>query len=697
MYIGMLAVLSGPQKGRRYTLDREEIRLGRDQVCEIVLDDEAASRIHAEIFQRDDALFLRDLKSTNGTYLNNTRLSDEELVVENGDRIGIGDTLLLLQLRPKTDTEAAVVFSDEQHETVHKLKPDASGTKLLELEKDIPVEEAPRYFACLYEFITGVSEMLHRPALLEKALEHFFHAFNPDRALIVLLDADGKPGIQASRLKEGNENRAAGISISRTMACRLLEKGESIVSVDAAGDSRLDGAESLHALHVRSLMGAPLKVRDRILGMIYLDTFGTTGAFSKTDLKLCSAMAHQTAVYLENSRLYMELLDAAEFNTAVLRALSSGVLVVDGNGRILRANRSALRILGAAEHELIGKPLSAIEGLADMDRVVQKTLSTGKAEDRYEVNVNRRGHNLPLGFSTSPLSDHAGLIAGAVAHFRDLTAVRNLEEQVRRSQRLAALGQMAAGVAHEIRNPLNTIRGFAQLLREGVAEIKTALPNGAETALKSSASPKHMDEYAGIIHEEVERMDTIVRDMLDFSRQRELKPAPLALDELLRNLLREMEPEIKKAEVVPVLAFPDQPPPKLNGDADRLRQVFRNILRNAVQASPRGGRLFVELRLGEGTVLRPSERKSTAFTVRRELRTVIRDEGPGLPREVLPKIFDPFFTAKDVGTGLGLSISQKIVDQHQGRIEAANASEGGAVFTVRLPLAGPADTVSSGA
>jgi PAS domain S-box-containing protein len=682
---GELTVLSGTQKGRRCSLNWERIRLGRDRGCEIALEDEASSRVHAEIIARDGRLWLRDLKSTNGTFVNHARVGGEERLLEDGDRIGIGDTLLLVQLPQHRETKPTLFFAEERVEEVEKFKLDLSDPGLPGLREDLSAADAQRCFACLYEFTAAVSEVLPRAVLVERILDHLFKAFKPDRAMVVILGREGRTDLQASRLKEGvslNEN----ISFSRTLARRIIQKGEAIVSLDAADDTRLSAADSLHALNIRSLMGAPLRIRDRVLGMVYLDLFGAVSerSFSEADLSLCSAMAMQAAVCLENSRLYMELLDAVEYNQAVLRALNSGVLVADEAGRIARMNRAAQEILGVEEGALIGRALNSFEGLAEMAAVVRETLTTGQAEDRYELRVKAGERTIPVSLSAAPLTDHTGRVTGVVANFRDLSSMHALEEQVRRSQRLAALGQMAAGVAHEIRNPLNTIRGFTQLLQEGMAKIFAGLP--PQALAPGIPTGAQLNEFTDIIRDEIARMNNIVQDMLDFTRRREPTLASLDLVALLRELTREMEPEAREVGVTLIFNENAEAPPLIRADADKLRQVFRNILRNALQASKRGGIVTADIQLTHGVFLRDREKKSTSLAHRPEAAVRICDEGPGIPADVLPKIFDPFFTTKDVGTGLGLSICQKIIDEHEGRIDVESELGKGATFTVCLPI-----------
>jgi PAS domain S-box-containing protein len=663
---GELVVVSGRYKGHRVPLNRDILRIGRDRTCELALDDEAASRVHSEVVRTEDKFILRDLHSTNGTFLNGARVTESPL--QNGDRIGVGDTVMLAQFEVSQDQSMPqIVFSkDQKGGTSARFKLSLNDTRFLELKEGASLATANRQFTKLYEFMVDIAGVLHLPALLQRALDLIFNTFTADRALILLLTPDGQPGMKVTKVRSadgGNEN----ISISRTMAHQLLEQKEAFLSIDAASDQRLAASVSLHQMRVFSIIGVPLKVKDKVIGMVYLDTIGGATPFSEDDLRLCTAMAIQLAVCIENTRLYTELLDAAEFNNSVLRSLASGVIVVDTAGHVLRINRATQTILEKEEAVLIGRTLGEFPEFAELNRVIQTTLTTGQPEDRFEVLIRAGDKTVPLGLSTSVLSDHEGKSVGVVANFRNLAPIRKLEEQVRRSQHLAALGQMAAGVAHEIRNPLNSIRGFAQLVQEG-----------------SSKDPK-LSEYTQIILEEVDRMNRIVQDLLDFSRQRDLTLVPLQLSKLLGELVRDMQNDAQQHKVTLKIIADERVLPNVLGNADKLRQVFRNIIINGVQACKAEGSVSIRFDLVETPAAEVKPGETGRLSPRRDVTASIEDTGCGIDLAVISKIFDPFFTQKDSGTGLGLSISQKIVEQHGGRIEVKSELKKGSTFTVYLP------------
>ena len=654
-----LTFLSGSFKGRRVPLRGQTVVLGRDAACDVMLDDESASRKHAQITFQEGRLRARDLGSTNGTYINDARVEEQEL--HNGDRFAVGNTVFLVELyQPGLPVPPTVVISEQQRGVMTRLTMSLDETRFLELKEGLSLHDTQRQLERLYAFISLVSGVLHRPALLERSLEYLLDAFRADRGAILLLEADGAPGKQVSRTRAGLA-AAGGIEISRSLLQHMLQRKHSFISEDV---EKQEGAAEPPKAPSRTILGVPLKLKDRLVGVLYLDKAGGETPFTEGDLKLCTAMAMQLAICLENTGLYGELLDAAEFNNSILRSMAGGVLVVDLQGRVTHANRAALETLRQDESALLHRRLSSVKSLEPLAEVILSTLETGRTEDRYEVNLEVGGETLPLGLTSALLTNHTGAKVGVVASFRSLASLRRLEEQLRRTQHLAALGQMAAGVAHEIRNPLNSVRGFSQLITEKAAQ---------DCAGKGPCA-----EYGRIIVEEVDRMNRIIQDLLDYSRQRELTLVSLQVDQVLMEVVKEMEPQFRTAQVALRLDLPEATVPAVMGNEDKLHQVFRNILLNALQASKEGSEVAARVHVAPAAGAKDGGR--------REIAVEVEDRGEGIPAAYLTRIFDPVFTLKDVGTGLGLSISQQIMDQHGGRIEVKSREGNGSTFAVCLPV-----------
>ncbi|HEU5393348.1 MAG TPA: ATP-binding protein, partial [Candidatus Methylomirabilis sp.] len=323
----------------------------------------------------------------------------------------------------------------------------------------------------------------------------------------------------------------------------------------------------------------------------------------------------------------------------------SGLMTLDPAGRVVAFNRAAEAITGYAEAQVRDRSYETA-GFSEVPGVTAFVAGGGPppALAGGEVTVVRRdGGRIPVGISLSPLWDQEGRVLGLVAVFQDLSEKKRIEEQLRRADRLAAVGQLAASIAHEIRNPLAAISGSIQVLQEEMQ------PHGQSRQLLD------------IILREADRLKLITGQFLDFVRPR----TPLRKECELVTCLEETvlllrQRERTGAEVV------------VAADEDQLRQVFWNISLNAVQAMPEGGTLRVELRD------LPGDPEAAAVAVE------FSDTGGGIRPEDLDRIFEPFFTTKESGTGLGLSIARRMVEELGGRIEVENRPGEGTTFRVVL-------------
>ncbi len=337
----------------------------------------------------------------------------------------------------------------------------------------------------------------------------------------------------------------------------------------------------------------------------------------------------------------------------IVRCLSSGLITVDSAHRVLTINQAACDILGASQEGAVGSALNAIvPGL----RAVIANLAPGESLFRSELSVPRRDKpSLVLGISVSPLADHANRPLGRVINFQDLTEMRELERTAQRAERLAVIGRLAAGVAHEIRNPLASISGSVELL--------------------SAATPADDESraLAEIVHREVGRLNTLISELLDFANPRQLARVELDIAELVRETLQVFNQDRELSAVK--LASQIQPEEKFMvvGDPEKLRQVLWNLLRNAAEATGGVGKVNA----------------TVAGHADGGVEIAVSDTGPGIPPENLERVFDPFFTTKQRGSGLGLATVHAIVTGHGGSIRVASEPGKGATFIVRLPYTAP--------
>lgn len=330
----------------------------------------------------------------------------------------------------------------------------------------------------------------------------------------------------------------------------------------------------------------------------------------------------------------------------ILQCVTSGVITFDRNGLSTTMNRSAEEILGLERTKALGGTCGEIFGEGDIRRVVEDTLQKRMPSRRMETELARQDDRIWLGFNTALLLDRQGKSLGVILSFSDLTEVKQLQEQMELRERLTALGEMSAGIAHELRNPMAVIAGYLNLLAKkqdgaGQAVIKDVLT-------------------------EISGMNRIIGDLLTFARPTALNRASVNMREMIEDcvstvlLAKGADPRI-----VTVLELGEG-----NALVDEvlMRQALGNLVQNAVEAMPEGGTLSVK-----------SQRD-------RELVIVIKDTGAGVPREQHRKIFLPFFTTKDKGVGMGLALTHKIITAHGGRIEVESGEVGGTSFTITLPL-----------
>lgn len=363
--------------------------------------------------------------------------------------------------------------------------------------------------------------------------------------------------------------------------------------------------------------------------------------------------AAELAAALEELRAYHEDL---------LSSLQDGVIILDPEGRIVSVNQAAEELTGFSRSQVAGRPLREVfPPPSVLPALAAKTVAMNRSHADFDAQVVRAdGALLTVSTVVSLVSDPTGENRGMVLVLRDLSRVRDMEEQLRRSDRLAALGVLAAGVAHEVRNPLVGIRAAAQLM-EG-----------------EPGFPQTLREFTGIIVRQVDRLNRIVDELLTFAGQRRIQRQSCNVNQIIEEALRLQESALQSGRIGVVRRYDPEVPP-VAGDADGLLQVFLNVVRNGIEAMAGGGELTVRTRF---------ERVAPQCGGRAAAVAEVSDRGPGMPPEAQRQIFNPFFTTKAGGTGLGLPISVRIVEEHGGAIEVQSRVGEGTTFRVLLPLAG---------
>ncbi|MCU0723138.1 MAG: ATP-binding protein [Planctomycetes bacterium] len=340
----------------------------------------------------------------------------------------------------------------------------------------------------------------------------------------------------------------------------------------------------------------------------------------------------------------------------ILESLPDGLVLLDSEGLIRTANPAFLEMTGRKDADVVGKSLWEFLHNTDESKPSGKPPSSDHTR-RFDLLLETRrpsGGTIPVSLTSKPVRDPYNRRAGTIAVLRDLTTLRRLQAEVLQAEKLSSLGQLVAGVAHEINNPLT--------ITMGLADMGVRMP------------PDRTKEFFPQILEQCIRARDIVTKLLMFARKREKKGERKEIDlaPVLDEAIRLVSFGIDRDRIRIDPRFGAEPI-RMTGDPEQLRQVFLNVLQNAVQALEEGK--------GRGTVA------ITASKAEGQVRVEISDDGPGIKPEDLSRIFDPFFTTKAVGkgTGLGLSICHGIVSDHGGTIRAESGPEGGATFTIELP------------
>ena len=356
---------------------------------------------------------------------------------------------------------------------------------------------------------------------------------------------------------------------------------------------------------------------------------------------------------IQNYYLVGKTLEQTEdYTRQVVASMANGLLSIDTDGRIVSFNQLALELLSLQESDVRGLNLHTIIDFqaSGLDQILGHSRPVLDCEIQHK---NRLNEMIPLSLSATPILDESDQCNGAVIVLRDLREIKQLEEKVRRAEKLAAIGKLAAGVAHEIRNPLSSIRGFAQFLSQ---------------SLKNS--PKEQ-EFAQTMVAEVDRINRVVTDLLTFAGPTKAEPVPTDITEIVEHCVRLVQADSESRNITIRLNIFDLS--KVPLDSNQITQALLNLLLNAMQSVEPGGTIEI------GAALKPSDAR---------LEIWVEDNGAGIEPDKLYKIFDPFYTTRAKGTGLGLAIVHKIVENHQGEIRIESPAAGkrkGCRFTLSLP------------
>src|SRR5438552_2696344 len=421
---------------------------------------------------------------------------------------------------------------------------------------------------------------------------------------------------------------------------------------------------SKHMQHLNLAVVMGIFAREQLEGIMLLGPRLSGRIYGRAEQEALQALCGQLAVAIENAELFTEVQNAKIYNETLLENLTTGVIAAGIDERITVFNNEAGQITELNSRDILDH---AIDELPEALRnALRDTLRTGESQENNELVLRFDDRGVIVRASTSIFRGEDRQVLGALMVLTDITALKRLELQIRRSDRLASLGTLSAGMAHEIKNPLVSIKTFAQLLPERYQDSD------------------FRETFSNLIGHEIDRIDSLVNQLLRFARPAKPDLKPTHVHEVLEKSLQLIGHRLYDHDIK-LARFWEANVDTIRADGDQLEQVFLNFFINAMDAMKRGGELSVSTQIGndEEWVTAIGHGNGEAQEV---LRITVRDTGEGIRGDDIPHVFDPFFSTKDYGTGLGLSVVHGIIQEHGGQIEVESELKKGTAFHILLPL-----------
>jgi two-component system NtrC family sensor kinase len=503
----------------------------------------------------------------------------------------------------------------------------------------------------LQELSYILAESLQSERIAGQVARYVMRFLNAEGAAVALMAPEGRSLLIAAA--EGSLKDSVGRRVSEDTPSLLL-RASTTERIEVTNGADPEPVYLLPGYQVMIGAAAPLRAHGLTMGVLAVAD-RRQGAFSAEDLWLLSTVATHVAVVMANSRLFEMVRQAKEEWETAFDALAESIAVLDAAGRVSRGNQALARLVGMSPPALLGQSFwpTVVGQLEGEDRTIG---AARRGERATPLIIRSAALDRVLRITAAPLAA-PGAHASVVVLVEDVTEQRALEAQLIQSEKLAAVGQMVSGVAHELNNPLTSIAGLSEFLQE-----RPGLPAPTRDHLR-------------VIHEQAERAGRIVRNLLTFARKGSPAEVAVDLNDILGRTALLVAYELNLRGIELTESRVEKPLP-VRGNRDELQQVLLNLVYNAVHAVRA---------LPEGT-----PRRVTLIAAAENGQAVVRvrDTGPGVPAELVPQLFTPFFTTKEPGegTGLGLSLSYRILESHGGRLAYRPGPGGGAEFWFSLPL-----------
>jgi nitrogen-specific signal transduction histidine kinase len=509
----------------------------------------------------------------------------------------------------------------------------------------------------ILQSVTRLDSLLNEfGRMLEKAL-------GTDR--VVLMLREHKTLCQAYPSSETSENHALSLETHEPLASVLQQEREPLV-VDLLARRRQSPALQAVSKTMKEWKMAAasgIHYKGELEGIILLGPRLSGRIYGATEQDLLKLLGNQLGVAIENAKLYTEVQDSKIYNNILLDSLVSGVIAADRNGIITVFNREAQRIMRAS-HSLTGEHIKCLP--PPLTQTLQTTLDHRQAIRDRDAEIVAGSNTVSIRCSSTGFWGHQGAYLGALVVFSDMTQLKTLEEQIRRNDRLASIGTLSAGMAHEIKNPLVSIKTFTELLPERYDDAD------------------FRETFSSLVGAEVIRIDRIVNQLLRFARPAKPVLKPISLHDVINNSLRLMDQQLRTKHIQ-LNKFLNAESHIIQGDANLLEQAIINFILNAIDAMGDHGQLTIQTAFIQQDQSLPGFNAHKSNTDDR-IQLQIKDSGKGITAYDLEHIFDPFFTTKGHGTGLGLSVSHGIIQEHGGVVSVDSKIGQGTQFSIIFPL-----------
>jgi len=512
------------------------------------------------------------------------------------------------------------------------------------------------YYNILTDASRAMVSILQMDVLLDSLMDKVVNTIYIEQGTFFMKNRDGSFTVAAEKTMEPFSS-AGEVELKpwNPLLVYLRQKRDVLLLSDLDAQENDEHRKTLVAemKKLRAEAIVPIVMESQLEAVVSLGSKISGEPYSREDVSLLSTLSYQVAVALKNARLYQEVLEIKRYLENILKNMGDGLIAIDSRGTITTFNSMAEKLTGIPAGEALGR--KAVEVLAPgLCLPIMLTLDEGQLVSNEEVEVQAGSRTCCLCCSTAPIESLEAGERGAIMVLSDVTRIKELESEKNQALRLASLGELAAGMAHEIKNPLVSIKTFAELLPYKYDDSE------------------FRNNFSQIVKQEIERINKLIMELLNFSRIPKPSLEEVEITVVMDEILTLLAPQLDSQKIRLRKRYYEKLP-LLEADRDQLKQALLNICLNGIQAMPDGGELGVEIMHAE---------KPGGGSV----KILIKDTGPGIPPHQKERIFDPFFTTKAQGTGMGLSISHRIITDHRGSIKCKSRRKG-TVFEISLPAA----------